>query len=176
MELLTKKTPFIFFSITPEEEYKMSVRPVSLENVRIGFRNFEGREGPYNKSGERSFAVFLDRQTADEMAADGWNIKFPKTLSERLGDPDEEDTRDPYLNVSVGFDFYPANVFLISNGNPTKLTEQEVAMLDWAEIENVDLVLRPYEWSVNRNSGIKAYLKSGYFTIVSDPFAAKYGI
>lgn len=151
----------------------MTVKPVNLENVRIGFRNFEGREGPYNKSGERSFAVFLDRQTAEAMAADGWNVKFPK------GEPGMDmdgDERDAYLQVSVGFDFYPANVFIISNGNPTKLSQDEVLMLDWAELENVDLVLRPYEWSVNRNSGIKAYLKSGYFTIVSDPFASKYGI
>lgn len=150
------------------------VRPVSLEDVRIGFRNFEGREGPYNKKGERSFAVFLDQDTANAMAADGWNVKFPKDNHERV-DPDEE-ARDPYIQVSVGFDAYPANVFLISNGNPTRLTVEEVAMLDWAEIENVDLVLRPYEWSVNRNSGIKAYLKSGYFTIVTDKFAAKYGL
>lgn len=149
-------------------------RPVSLENVRIGFRNFEGREGMYNKKGERSFAVFLDKPTAEQLAADGWNVKFPRE-QENPVDPDA-DGRDPYLQVSVGFDFYPANVFLISNGNPTKLGEDEVAMLDWAEIENVDLVLRPYEWSVNRNSGIKAYLKSGYFTIVADRFAEKYGI
>lgn len=150
------------------------MKPVSLENVRIGFRNFEGREGMYNKKGERSFAVFLDRQTAEAMAEDGWNIKFPKENDQQV-DPDEP-ARDPYLQVSVGFDYYPANVFLISNGTPTRLTEDEVAMLDWAEIENVDLVLRPYEWSVNRNSGIKAYLKSGYFTIVADRFAAKYGL
>lgn len=168
-------TPFFFVLLkTPEEELDMAVSPVSLENVRIGFRNFEGREGPYNKAGERSFAVFLDRQTAEAMAADGWNVKFPKENS-NVVDPDQE-PRDAYLQVSVGFEFYPANVILVSNGNPTKLSEQEVLMLDWAEIENVDLVLRPYEWSVNRNSGIKAYLKSGYFTIVSDPFASKYGL
>jgi hypothetical protein len=153
----------------------MAVKPVSLENVRIGFRNFEGREGMYNKKGERSFAVFLeDRGVAEQLASEGWNVKFPKENDERV-DPDEP-ARDPYLQVSVGFDFYPANVFLISNDNPTKLTEDEVAMLDWAEIQNVDLVLRPYEWSVNRNSGIKAYLKSGYFTIVADKFAEKYGL
>lgn len=150
------------------------VKAVSLEGVRIGFRNFEGREGQYNKKGERSFAAFLDMPTAEALSAEGWNVKFPKDNPGQV-DPDS-DTREPYIQISVGFDFYPANVFLISNDTPSKLTEEEVPMLDWAEIENVDLVLRPYEWSVNRNTGIKAYLKSGYFTIVTDKFAAKYGI
>lgn len=149
------------------------LEPVNIENARIGFKNFEGREGMYNKKGERSFAVFLDQETAEELDAKGWNIKFPK---ERDDINSEEDTRTPYLIVSVGFDFYPANVFLISNGKPTKISEEEVSMLDWAEIENIDLVIRPYEWSVNRSSGIKAYLKSGYFTIATDVFAEKYGI
>lgn len=149
-------------------------KPISLENVRIGFRNFEGREGKFNKAGDRSFAVFLDHGLAEELHREGWNVKFPQSSGNQV-DPDE-DARDPYLIVSVGFDVYPANVFLISNGAPTRLSADESAMLDWAEIENVDLVLRPYEWTVNRNSGIKAYLKSGYFTIVTDRFAAKYGL
>lgn len=152
----------------------MAVGVATLENVRIGFRNFEGREGQYNKSGDRSFAVFLDRATAEQMADEGWNVKFPKE-NVNVIDPDLE-PRDAYLQVSVGFNVYPANVILVSNGKTTRLSEQEVQMLDWAEIENVDLVLRPYEWSVNKNSGIKAYLKSGYFTIVTDPFAAKYNL
>lgn len=152
----------------------MAVAVATLENVRIGFRNFEGREGQYNKAGDRSFAVFLDPATAEAMAADGWNVKFPKPNPNPV-DPDQE-PRDAYLQVTVGFDYYPANVFLVSGGTPTKLSEEAVQMLDWAEIENVDLVLRPYEWSVNKSSGIKAYLKSGYFTIVNDPFAHKYGM
>lgn len=149
-------------------------RPVSLENVRIGFRNFEGREGQYNKKGERSFAVFLNREVAEDLAEQGWNVKFPQP-DPRGVDPDD-DGRQPYLQVSVSFEFYPPSVFLISNGHPTKLDEEQLSMLDWAELENVDLVIRPYEWSVNRNSGIKAYLKAGYFTIVTDRFAAKYGL
>lgn len=146
---------------------------INLANVTIGFRNFEGVEGPYNKTGERSFAVFLDPETAADLAEKGWNVKFPR-VTEKI-DPDQ-DSRNPYLQVSIGFDHFPANVFLISNGTPVKLTEPEVGMLDWAELELVDVVLRPYHWSVNRNSGIKAYLKSGYFTIVTDAFAAKYGL
>lgn len=153
---------------------KPAMKPVSLEDVRIGFRNFEGREGPYNKQGDKSFSVFLDRETAEMMAADGWNVKFPKENPGRV-DPDE-DARDPHLQVTVGFEYYPANVFIISNGEPTKLDEGSVKMLDWAEIEHVDLILRPYQWSVSGNTGIKAYLKSGYFSIITDDFASKYGV
>ena len=153
-------------------------KPISLENVRIGFKNFEGREGMYNKKGERSFAVFLDgnnpkNPTAEELTAEGWNVKYPR-VTENV-DPDAP-TRDPYIQVSVAFDNFPPNVFIISNGTPTRIGAEEISMLDWAELENVDLVLRPYEWSVNRNSGVKAYLKSGYFSIVTDAFAAKYGL
>lgn len=149
------------------------VKPVNIENARIGFKNFEGREGMYNKAGERSFAVFLDEKTAEALLREGWNVKYPK---ERENVDPEEDTREPHIQVSISFDNYPANVFLISNDNATRVDESEVSMLDWAELENVDLVIRPYTWNVNGNSGIKAYLKSGYFTIITDAFAAKYGL
>jgi hypothetical protein len=149
------------------------IQKISIGNAVIGFRNFEGREGPYNKLGERSFAVFLDGDTARDLDAKGWNVKFPKDYDKV--DPDQE-SRDPYLQVSLGFEHFPPSVYMISNGNATKLTEHEVAMLDWAELEKVDLVIRPYTWSVGGRSGIKAYLKSGYFTIATDEFAAKYGL
>lgn len=144
-----------------------------MESVQIGFRNFEGREGPYNRKGDRDFVVFLDREFAEELEREGWNIKWPKPND--YINP-EEDDRNPYLPVSVGFDYYPAKVYIISNENVTMVGQDEVEMLDWAEMENVDLVIRPYEWEVNGNSGIKAYLKAGYFTIVTNAFDDKYGI
>lgn len=153
----------------------MAVKPLSLEGVRIGFRNFEGKEGKFNKAGDRSFAIFLeDHRLAEDLLKEGWNIKFPRE-QEEPSDPDEP-SRDPWLQVSVGFEYYPPSVFLISDGNPTRIGEDEIAMLDWAEIENVDVVLRPYSWTVNRNTGIKAYLKAGYFSIIQDEFAKKYGV
>lgn len=144
-----------------------------MESVQIGFRNFEGREGPYNRKGDRDFVVFLDSEFAKELEREGWNIKWPKPND--YINP-EEDDRNPYLPVSVGFDYYPAKVYIISNENVTMVGQDEVEMLDWAEMENVDLVIRPYEWEVNGNSGIKAYLKAGYFTIVTNAFDDKYGI
>ena len=148
-------------------------REIAMENVRIGFKNFEGREGPYNRKGERDFVVFLDSDFAKELESEGWNIKWPKSSPHILP---EEDDRDPYLPVGVGFEFYPAKVYLISNDNVTQIGPEETEMLDWAELKNVDLVIRPYEWEVNGKKGIKAYLKAGYFTIVTNAFDEKYGI
>lgn len=149
------------------------VEPVNIENAVIGFKNFEGREGPYNKAGQMDFAVFLDDVTAEALFNEGWNVKYPKTHDDVLP---EDDTRSPHLQVSVSFDNYPAKVIMVSNDNLTSLNEDEVAMLDWAELSNVDLVIRPYTWEVNGKSGVKAYLKAGYFTIVTDAFAEKYGL
>jgi hypothetical protein len=151
------------------------IEELSLEDVRIGFRNFEGKEGKYNRAGERSFSVFLeDHSLAEELYNEGWNVKFPKDRDDRV-DPDEP-AYDPHMSVAVSFDRYPPQVILISNGNPTRLSEQELAMLDWAEIETVDLILRPYTWEVRGQTGIKAYLKKAYITIVQDKFAEKYGL
>lgn len=148
-------------------------REIAMENVQIGFRNFEGREGPYNRKGDRDFVVFLDKDFAKQIEEEGWNVKWPKPNAHI--NP-EEDDRNPYLPVSVGFDYFPAKVYLISDEQVTQLGPHEVDMLDWAELETVDLVIRPYEWEVNGQKGIKAYLKAGYFKIVTNAFDSKYGI
>ena len=145
---------------------------LNIEGARIGFKNFSGLEGEFNKAGERSFAVFLDDELAEKLAADGWNVKYPKDRD--FGD--EEDTRQAYLPVEVAFGKFPPKIVTITNDIPKVLSEEEVNTLDWLEIENVDLVINPYHWSVNGNSGVKAYLKAIYATIESDMFSQKYGI
>lgn len=154
-------------------------KQLTFEGAEIGFRNFEGREGMYNKKGDRSFVVFLEENDANELYSKGWNVKFPKD-NDNI-DP-EDDVRNPYLQITVALDsMYPAQVWMISpqnegTHNNTLLGEEEVGMLDWAELANVDLVVRPYNWEVNGKTGVKAYLKAGYFEIVTDEFAMKYGI
>lgn len=148
-------------------------KQLNIAGARIGFKNFTGLEGPYNKEGERSFAVFLDEELAETLLADGWNVKLPKL---REFASDEEDTRKPHLAVEVAFGKFPPKIVTITNDIPKVLSEEEVNTLDWLEIENVDLVINPYHWSVNGNSGVKAYLKAIYATIESDMFSQKYGI
>lgn len=146
---------------------------INFEGATIGFRNFAGEEGPFNKAGDRNFVVFVTAEEAEDLLQQGWNVKFPK---ERDFGADEEDTRNPYLPVSVNFKNIPPKVIMITGDQMTKLGEEDIAMLDWAEIEHMDLIVRPYQWSVNGNSGVKAYLKAMYVTLVTDEFAQKYGI
>jgi len=151
----------------------MVQRQLTLENAQIGFRNFSGLEGKFNKAGDRSFAVFLDNQLAKDLEAEGWNIKWPR---ERDSNFDEEDTRHAHLPVAITFDNFPPKVILVAGDNTTMLNADTVDMLDWAEIENVDLIVRPYNWEVNGQTGVKAYVKAIYITIVTDAFTAKYGM
>lgn len=140
---------------------------VTLEGVDIMFRNFAGKEGQYNREGDRNFAVKLDHETAEMLAADGWNVK---TLEPR----EEGDEPTPYIPVAVRFDVVPPTVMMITSTGRARLDEETVAVLDYANIENVDLIIRAYEWSVNGKSGRKAYLKSLYATIEEDELERKY--
>lgn len=143
---------------------------VLMEGVRIIFRNFEGKEGKYNKAGSRNFAVLLDDQIAEVMAGDDWNVKWLEPRED-----DEEETRQAYLPVEVAYDRgRPPRVVMITSRGRTNLGEDEVEMLDWADITNVDMIVRPYRWEVNGKTGTKAYLQSMYVTIEEDALERKY--
>lgn len=146
---------------------------LNLENIQLGFRNFGGEEGQYNKAGDRNFVVFLDTDLATNLERDGWNIKYPKPKEDL---PAEDDTRQPYLQVSFSFKNFAPKIVMMVDGIPHRVSEEEVAMLDWADIEKADIVIRPYNWEVNGNKGVKAYLKALYVTIASDEFTSKYGL
>ena len=139
-----------------------------IENARLIFKNFSGEESKFNRKGNRNFCVIIDSESAEDLEAIGWNIK---TIPPR--DPDDEPRH--YIQVSVSFENIPPKVILISGRTKTQLDDDTIDTLDYAEIENVDLIIRPYHWEVNGKEGIKAYLKTMYVTVVKDAFADKYG-
>lgn len=140
---------------------------ITIEDARLVFRNFSGKEGQYNREGDRNFAVILPDALAEEMGTGGWNIKYLKPR-------DEDDQPTPYVQVTVGYKGKPPRVVMISSRGRTNLGEEDVNVLDWAEIEKADLIIRPYEWVVNGKTGIKAYLQSLFITISEDELELKY--
>lgn len=143
------------------------INNIVLENAQIRFRNFSGKEGKFNPPGKRNFCVFLDEDLADALAADGWNIK-------QLNPRDIEEAPQNYIQVTVNYGVIQPKIWLVTSKGKTMLDEANVNILDWAEIENVDLVIRPYIWEVSGKSGVKAYVKSMYVTIAEDEFDNKY--
>lgn len=140
---------------------------ITIENARIGFRNFTGKESQFNRAGSRNFCIFLESDLASTLDKDGWNVKF---LEPR--DPDEE--KQAYLPVEVKYLNFPPKITIITGAGSQILDEDTVNILDWAEIETVDLIVRPYNWELNGKFGVKAYLKTMYVTIIEDELAKKY--
>jgi hypothetical protein len=140
---------------------------VTIEGARILFRNFSGEEGRYNAKGKRNFNVLLAQDLADLMEKDGWNVKY-------LQPREEDEAPQARLEVAVSFGKNPPRIVLITSRGKTNLDESMVSLLDWADIENVDMIVRPYNWDVNGKTGIKAYVKSLYVTIREDELELKY--
>lgn len=146
---------------------KNQVANITLNDCRIIFRNFSGKEGKFNPAGRRSFCVILDNMLAADLEREGWNIKYLKPR-------DDEEEPQAYLQVRVNYGNVDPKIYMVVGKQKTLLDEDSVSSLDYAEIENVDLVIRPYEWDVNGKSGITAYVKTMYVTVARDEFADKY--
>ena len=149
---------------------------LEFENARIIYPNFEGVATDYNRAGNRNFCVVIDdAEVAQKLSEDGWNVKvrLPK---------EEEDELFHYMQINVKYDDdkIPPTVVVVTvdkSGTPKKkcyLNEDTIKSLDKARILGVDMTIRPYNWDVNKKTGVKGYLQDMYVTIQENRFADKY--
>lgn len=152
-------------------EYR-NIPNINIENAHLMFKNFAGREGKYNRAGDRNFCIRLDdKRLVEELKRDGWNVR-----ELQAGEPGEEPIY--YISVAVSFNNVPnvppMKVYMHTSKNAIELDEDTIESLDYAEIRNVDVTIRPYQWEVNGHTGVKAYLKTMHVTIEEDAWAQKY--
>lgn len=141
---------------------------ITIENARIFFKDFSA-EGPFAGGTKRTFCVEIPEDLVEPLQRDGWNLKSRESRT----DPD---ALTWYLKVEVSYRARPPKIVCIPNitRNQVYLSEATVGSLDYTEMENVDLTISPYQWEINGNSGVKAYLGTMYVTVVEDPLDAKY--
>ena len=141
---------------------------LAIDNARIIFKNFTGKDDKFGREGDRNFSIVIeDDALAEQLANDGWNVK---PLTPR--DPDEKVNH--FIKVKISFKVRPPKIWLLTNHKRTLLNEDTIATLQYARIENADVVVSPWRWEVNGKTGIAAYLETLYVKIEDDPFADKY--
>lgn len=143
---------------------------LTLRNVRIIFRNFAGAPTRFNAAGgKRTFSILLTETEAQELRSMGFNVK---ALKQR--DPDD----DPafHLPVEVSYRVKPPRIVFISNQGRkrTVIDEDTVGLIDYTEIEKIDLTINPYQWEMENARGVKAYLRTMYVTIREDELDIEY--
>lgn len=146
------------------------IENINVENARITFKNFSGRATKFSPKGLRSFSLILDEGLAAKLEKDGWNVRY-------LNPREEGDLPTPILDVKVRVDEdtpIPAEVYLIQDGYKHRLYEDTIGMLDEMTFDNIDLIIRPYQWEFGGKGGVKAYLKTLYASGLNDTITSKY--
>lgn len=157
---------------------------IIIENAKITSRNFAGNEGPYNPQGVRSFSLILEKEIGLKLFNDGWNVKgseflnYANSVNSGASTPADWEAADivGYLNVAVSFKNYPARIYTVTDGVINQLTEETVGLLDNAQIDNIDINVRPYNWLAKngKDGGVKAYVEEMYVTLHVSSLYRKY--
>lgn len=141
---------------------------LQIDDARLIYRNFSGAPSQFNREGDRDFHLVIpDREIADALVEEGWNVKIKPVRNE-----EEDDFMT--MKVKVKFNGYGPKCYLVSGNRRVELDEQSVGMLDEIDIETCDLDIRSYDWEMNGKTGRTAYLQSIQVVQRLDRFAERF--
>lgn len=138
------------------EEYILDAQGKNL--VRIlpkSWRNFRGLDTKYSR-GKIFFNVAIeDPKLLKTLLDRGFNVKDHYNNEK----PDEPPTH--ILKITIKFnDFGPmVQQYVEGSGTPVTLDQDDIGMLDDADIMDCVIKIRPYDWTMaNGTQGVAAYL------------------
>jgi len=139
------------------EKIALNYDTLVIDGADLIFKNFSGRETPFNRFGDRNFGVVIhDNDWALALRLIGWNVREIK------------DTGDYFIPVSVKLPSNPPEpmVTVAHKHNERtvqtayKVDSQEIGDLDHMTLTNCMLRIRGCRYEINDKSGIKAFLSS----------------
>lgn len=140
----------------------MENKVLRIENAKILFRNFSGRQTEFNPQGLRTFSVIIDDETAEVLRNDGWNVKYNQAKDVN------------HIEIKVSYQYFSPQIYVITGKKRTALNENTVHTLDNLNIESVDLEVKPSTWVFGKKTGVKAYLNTLYVMVSESYFDKKY--
>lgn len=152
---------------------RQQLETIMIEDATLIFKNFSGREGPFNQEGDKDFGVLLEPDDAEHLAKLGWNVKYLKV---------REEGEEPQAWLPVGLKYRarmggtvrPPITVLIGSKGRTTLDEDTVEIIDQVDIETVDVEIRPYQYDFNGRQGVKAYLQAIFVKVRESYLQLKY--
>ena len=142
-------------------------KSLMIQDARIIFRNFAGREREYNSEGDRNFSVVLEPSLAKKLIDEGWRVK-------QLKPREDEEEGDYHLKVNLNYKKgRPPRCVVITSKSHTELGMDEIALLDAADIKQVDVMINGW-WSDMAGGGYSGFLKSIFVTLNEDELELMY--
>ena len=139
---------------------------ITLEGVRITYRNLEGRPGRFDpEGGKRDFAIVLTDDMAERLHQSGWNVKSK---------PPREEGDSSYHTLKIKANYGGRSnplVVLNTSKNRTALPEDLLSMVDGADIDFCDVTVNPYRYQGGPKT---AYLKTMIVVLNEDQLIQKY--
>lgn len=129
---------------------------LKVENAVVIWTNFAGKPTAFNPAGgKRTFSLVLNEEVGEILKEEGWNVKFREP---KLEGDDTLITTEIVVNMDA---VRPPLVKLYTKfkgrGKETDLVGDMVGQLDNIQIENIDVVVRPYNHGRPGLYSVKGY-------------------